>query len=383
MSSWRPQRYRREALQRGADPAIVDRATRTGAYTTAQHRDRPPVLSLRHLAHLAGVSYKFLRAVVSRRELDPYRIFRIHNRVTTASKRYRIICVPDSPLLRTQSWIAQSILRTATPHHASTAFAQGDDIVSAAQVHHDARWLIKLDVENFFESITEISVYRVFLSLGYQPLVAFELARLCTRVRRLSDIYEKNPRWRSWSRGHKISAYTTGQLGYLPQGAPTSPMLSNLCVAAFDDDVYAIATDHGLRYSRYADDVSLSTPCASFSRAQAVQVIRKVYGAMVQHGLSPNRGKTQIRPPGSRKVVLGLLVNGPKPRLTRKFKSRLRMHLYYLNRSDIGPAGHAENRGFDSIIGLRAHVRGLIAHAQLVEPEYAGARLAEFNKIVW
>ena len=383
MSSWRPQRYRREALQSGADPAIVDRATRTGAYTTAQHQNRPPVLSLRHLAHLADVSYKLLRDVVSRRASDPYRLFRIHNRVTTGCKRYRVICVPNPALSRAQSWIAQSILQTATPHHASTAFARGDDIVSAAQVHHNARWLIKLDVENFFESISEISVYRVFFSLGYQPLVAFELARLCTRVRRRSDIYKKNPRWRSRSQGHKISAYTTEQLGYLPQGAPTSPMLSNLSVAAFDDDVDAIATEHGLRYSRYADDVSLSTPRSSFSRAQAVQVIRKVYKAMVQHGLSPNRGKTQIRPPGSRKVVLGLLVDGPKPRLTRKFKSRLRMHLYYLNRSDIGPAGHAENRGFDSIIGLLAHVRGLIAHAQLVEPEYADARLAEFNKIVW
>ncbi len=383
MSLWRPQHYHREALNRGADPIIVDHATKTGAYTVAKNQNRPPVLSLRHLAHLADVSYEFLRAVVSRRELDPYRIFRIRNQVTTASKRYRIICVPDSSLLRTQSWIAQSILQTVTPHRASTAFAQGDDIVSAAQVHHDARWLIKLDVENFFESITEISVYRVFLSLGYQRLVALELARLCTRVRRLPGIYKKNPRWRNRSREHKISAYTTGQLGYLPQGAPTSPMLSNLSVSAFDDEVYAIATDHGLRYSRYADDISLSTPCASFSRTQAVQVIRKVYEAMVQHGLSPNRAKTQIRPPGSRKVVLGLLVDGPKPRLTRKFKSRLRMHLYYLNRSDIGPAGHAENRGFDSIIGLRAHVRGLIAHAQLVEPEYADARLAEFNKIVW
>ena len=221
--------------------------------------------------------------------------------MTTASNRYRVICVPDSPLLRTQSWIAQSILRTAPPHHASTAFAQGDDIVSAAQVHHDACWLIKLDVENFFESITEISVYRVFLSLGYQPLVALELARLCTRVRRLPDIYKKNPRWRSRSRGHKISAYTSGKLGYLPQGAPTSPMLNNLCVDAFDDDVDVIATDLGLRYSRYADDISLSTRSASFSRAQAVQAVRKIYEAMVQHGLSPNRGKTQIRPPDPEK----------------------------------------------------------------------------------
>ena len=140
-------------------------------------------------------------------------------------------------------------------------------------------------------------------------------------------------------------------------------MLSNLSVAGFDVDIDNIAKQHGLRYSRYADDISLSTQSAAFSRTEAVKVMRKVYRAMVRHGLSPNRGKTQIRPPGSRKIVLGLLVDGPKPRLTKEFKSRIRMHLYYLNRGEIGPVRHAENRGFESIIGLRAHVRGLIAHA--------------------
>ncbi len=382
MSSWSPQHYRHEALESGADPVIVEHAVRTGAYTIRQRGDRPPVLSLGHLAHMTDVSYEFLRAVVSRDELDPYRLFRIRKRATTASKRYRVICVPDHALLRTQTWIAQNILRTATPHHTSTAFAKGNNIVFAAQVHCNARWLIKLDVENFFESITEIAPYRVFLSLGYQPLVAFELARLCTRVRRRPGIL-KNPRWRRRPKGYKIGAYYSEELGYLPQGAPTSPMLSNLSVATFDECVYAVANAHGLRYSRYADDISLSTPSASFSRAKAVKVIRKVYEAMVKHGLSPNRGKTQIRPPGSRKIVLGLLVDGPKPRLTKEFKSRLRMHLYYLNHPKIGPARHAENRGFDSIIGLWAHVRGLIAHAQLIEPEYAGIRLEEFSNIVW
>ena len=382
MSSWRPQHYRREALERGANPTIVDHATRTGAHTVAQHQDRPPVLSLRHLAHMADVPYNLLRAVVSRGGFDPYRLFRIRKRATTECKRYRVICIPDPALLRAQSWIAQNILRTATPHHASTAFAKGNDIVSAAQVHHNARWLIKLDVENFFESITEIAAYRVFFFLGYQPLVAFELARLCTRVRGRPESC-KNPRWRSRSWKYIISAYTTRELGYLPQGAPTSPMLSNLSVAALDEDIDVIAAVHGLRYSRYADDITLSTPCRSFSRPQAVEVIGKVYRAMGRHGLSPNRGKTQIRPPGSRKIVLGLLVDGSKPRLTHEFKSRLRMHLYYLNHSNFGPAQHAENRGFDSIIGLRAHVRGLIAHAQRVEPEYADTRLAQFDKIAW
>ena len=382
MNSWRPQQYRREAIEGGADHTMVERAVQTGSFTVAKHGDRPPVLSLGHLAHMVDVPHAFLRRVVSRGDFDPYRLFRIRKRVTTGSKRYRIICVPDPLLLRTQTWIARNILRTARPHLASTAFAQGDDVVSAAQVHCEARWLIKLDVESFFESITEISAYRVFHGLGYQPLVAFELGRLCTRVRQLHGIC-KNPRWRSRSWNKKIPAYSSRELGYLPQGAPTSPMLSNLSVVGFDDEIDSIARQHGLRYSRYADDISLSTRSASFSRSESVGVMRQVYKAMVQHGLSPNRGKTQIRPPGSRKIVLGLLVDGPRPRLTKEFKSRVRMHLYYLNHDAVGPVRHAENRGFESIIGLRAHVRGLIAHAQLVEPEYGRERLEEFNSIIW
>ena len=160
-------------------------------------------------------------------------------------------------------------------------------------------------------------------------------------------------------------------------------MLSNLSMVDFDDEVDAIATAHGLRYSRYADDIGLSTRSSTFSRDQAVEVVRKVYKKMVLHGLSPNRAKTQIRSPGCRKIVLGLLVDGPRPRLPREYKSRLRMHLYFLTHPRIGPARHAETRGFQSIIGLRSHVRGLIAHAQLVEPQYADARLKEFDSIAW
>ena len=366
----------------GADLGVVENATRTGEITVVRHRDRPPVLSLGHLAHLTDVPYWFLREVVSRSEVERYRLFRIRKRSKAGSQRYRVISIPEPRLLRTQSWIAQNILRTATPHRASAAFSPGDNIITAARMHKNARWLIKLDVKNFFESITEVSVYRAFLSLGYQPLVAFELARICTRVRTRPGI-ERNARWRRRSRNHRIPAYISWRLGYLPQGAPTSPVLSNLCVAEFDEEVDSIAYSCGLRYSRYADDISLSIQGDSFSREKSLEVVRRIHGVMVKYGLSPNRAKTQIVPPGARKVVLGLLVDGESPRLSREFKSKIRMHLYYLNHSMIGPGGHAESRGFDSIIGLRAHVRGLIAHAHLVEPDYAGARLAEFNKIAW
>ena len=383
MNRWRPQQFRNAAIHSGADPHVADNAVRTGAITIAHHPDRPPIFSLRHLSHLSGSPYGLLRSVVSRNGDDPYHLFRVRKHARPANSRYRTICVPQPFLMRTQSWIAQFVLQTASTHHASTGFSKGDDIVSAAQRHSNARWLVKLDVANFFESITEISVYRVFLSLGYQPLVAFELARLCTRVRTNTTINRNSARWRNRTLNHRIWTYNTYQLGYLPQGAPTSPMMSNLAVIDFDKEVDAISNRYELRYSRYADDICLSTTLSNFSRREAKEVVRAVCKTMIKHGLSPNHAKTDIRPPGSRKVVLGLLVDGEKPRLTREYKARLRMHLYFLNHPRIGPVKHANVRGFDSIVGLRAHVRGLIAHAQRVEPKYAAARLAEFSSIDW
>ena len=381
MSAWHPQQYRREALEQGADRKIVEYAARTGARTVQRHKDRIPVLSLGHLAHMAEVPYQFLRSTISRR-IDPYRLFRIRKQGISDTDRYRVICIPDPALLRVQSWIAQNILSTAAPHYASTGFAKGNNIVSAAHIHCNARWLIKLDIKSFFESITEISAYRAFMSLGYQPLVALELARICSRVRSQPGIYVDG-RWHARSWKYKIKDYESWQLGYLPQGAPTSPMLSNLSVIAFDEDVDTVASISGLRYSRYADDLTLSVDSGTFSRSKAAKAIGEIYKIMARHGFSPNRTKTQVRPPGARKVVLGLLVDGPKPRLTKEFKSGLRMHLHYLNHPECGPARHAEKRNFDSILGLRSHVRGLIAYAQQVEPDYARGCLEEFDKINW
>jgi RNA-directed DNA polymerase len=75
-----------------------------------------------------------------------------------------------------------NVLEHMSPHPASMAFSRGNSIRDAAAPHSGARWLIKMDIMNFFESVTERQVYRVFEDIGYEPLVAFELARLCTRL---------------------------------------------------------------------------------------------------------------------------------------------------------------------------------------------------------
>ena len=172
-------------------------------------------------------------------------------------------------------------------------------------------------------------------------------------------------------------------MGHFPQGAPTSPMLSNLAMKEFDKNVAIIARNNNLVYSRYADDLCLSTTNDNFSRKKAKNVISSIYKQMGKIGLSPNITKTQIIPPGARKIVLGLLVDGDKPKLSREFRSKLRMHFFYTMRADIGPSLHAKNRGFDSVLGLKNHIEGLIAYAGQIDPKYANSCTVKMKSISW
>jgi RNA-directed DNA polymerase len=291
--------------------------------------------------------------------------------------------------LQVQRWITQFILGEARPHSSSVAYSKGDTLFAAVYPHCGARWLIKLDVVNFFESISEIAVYRVFESLGYQPLVSLELARLCTRLGNATALKTRARWWaRTWEHT-VIKAYQVWRndfgptIGHLPQGAPTSPMLANLASREFDSLVAAIADRHALIYTRYADDLTLSSRSLNFNRDVASKVIGEVYSAMALVGLSPNVTKTRLNPPGTRSIVLGLLVDGPKPRLPREFKNNMRQHIYYLNHPDVGPLDHARARNFKSVTGMRNYLEGLVSFALQIEPDYGLKCKRAIRKVKW
>lgn len=291
-------------------------------------------------------------------------------------------------MLKAQRWITHCILSRAKVHSASRAFSKEDTLIKAVEEHCECRWLIKIDIRNFFESISEIAAYRVFRSLGYQPLVSFEMARLCTRMGGRSHIRRKL-RWMRWSNWRAITHYEpwnrTGgpEIGHLPQGAPTSPMLANLAVIHLDTDVAAIAKKLGLTYTRYADDLILSSAAKGFTREKAQQAIGQVTAALGKWGLGANSAKTSVSPPGSKKIALGLALEGPTPRLPRHFKEKLRAHLFYLENRVIGPVGHARARGFTSVIGLRNHLQGLAAFAAQIEPKYGADIKSRLAAVDW
>jgi len=152
---------------------------------------------------------------------------------------------------------------------------------------------------------------------------------------------------------------------------------------AFDQEVAAFADREGLVYSRYADDLSLSTTARTFTREGAARVIGQIYQLMGGYGLSPNRTKTKVIPPGARKVVLGLLVDGPKPRLAREFRSMVRQHLCYLTHPAVGRARHAQQRGFASVYGLKNHVIGLVRFSHSIDPNFAAICKQKLSGVVW
>ena len=386
MNNWRPQLYRKKGKELGVDPEVITHAIEIGTSITRKHRSIPPIFTLKHLALVSEVPVHKLRRVVSRDERYGYhyRFFQIKKRSKkgcNAGKRF--ICIPSEDLMRVQKCINSLILSKIPSHSASFAYTKGISIRDAANVHCGCRWLIKLDIRSYFESISERSVYKVFRSVGFPALLSFEMARICTRVIPRKEL-DVNSRWTTlrYKRG-RITSYRNWNVGSLPHGAPSSPMLANLASIQFDEDIADIASKHGLEYTRYADDIALSTDNDAFSRGQASKVIQEVYCAMRRYGFEPNTAKASVTPPGGRKVVLGLLVDGPFPRLTREFRSNIKQHLYFCKKAGWGPAKHARNRNFASVIGFKNHLFGLISYAMQIDPDFGRKMRQDFEGIAW
>ena len=180
MPAWSPQRYRFQGETQGVDPRVVDAAVQIIRRIQAVDQRLPIVLTLRHLSVITGVSYRYLRQVVSRRD-GKYKTVLLKKRVPGRT-RYREINIPDLPLLTVQRWISENILKNTTAHLSSYAYHPYSQAVFAAKPHCGSRWLLKVDLVDFFHSISESDVYCAFKGLGYSPLLALELARLTTMV---------------------------------------------------------------------------------------------------------------------------------------------------------------------------------------------------------
>ena len=154
-------------------------------------------------------------------------------------------------------------------------------------------------------------------------------------------------------------------MGVLPQGAPSSPMLSNLAALGLDETLTEFTDQHGLVYTRYADDLTLSAGGELPEGESVGNIHRTVIGMIRKSGFRENPQKTRVAGPGSKKLVLGLLVDGAVPRLSKETYKRIDRHLHAALK--YGLTDVAKHEQFDSPIGFYNHLAGLIAFVKDVD----------------
>ena len=241
-----PHAYRRMAAESEIAESIAEASL--GNAQPVEYAGLPAVLTLNHLSYQTGASYIYLREICER-NADPYTDLSIKRR---NGRSMRPISIPNPVLMEVQRWILARIVSALPVHPNSYAYSKGRSIRHCAEKHLSAKWLVKLDIHDFFQSISEAQVYQVFLGTGYQPLVSLELSRICTRYAAHVEYIDQR-RYRSPRQYATIRAYNRPLLGFLPQGAPTSGALANLVAGSLDVKLTELAADHGLVYTRYAD----------------------------------------------------------------------------------------------------------------------------------
>ncbi|MDX1492072.1 MAG: reverse transcriptase family protein [Pseudohongiellaceae bacterium] len=375
MNRWNPNLYSKEGLNKGFNPEYLEKLVEQGRQMQAH---KVPVLySLSHLANYSRTLYSDLHSFVARSNIHqenyPYKNFPISKR--SGGKRW--ISVPVPALMAVQSWINREILNNVLPHPAACAYIRGlaSPLKSHAERHCGADWILKIDIKNFFSHISERQVFDVFRSLGYPKLLSFEMARLCTRA----TPGRQGGRWNTEWKDYQVEDYFCRSLGSLPQGGPTSPALSNLVCRQLDAQLEILAKAHRATYSRYADDL-----CFSFfqsTRNDVYKFKKLVNNVLWDSSFTENQKKTQIIPPGARKVVTGLIVNEDKPKIPKELRDRIRMHLFYAEKNGISE--HCKHRGFRSVIGLRNHLQGLIMYVFSIDPDKGEKFKQQFNQLPW
>lgn len=362
-----PHQYLRIGLQAGCDRAMLQRAIAEASHV--ESLGFTSVLTLKHLAWQSGASYLYLREIVQRK-MDPYTEIQRRRRDGTQMRR---ISAPDPPLMAVQRWLLRKIVHKMVVHPASCAYMPGNSILLCAKKHVGASWLIKMDVHDFFHSIDERQIFYVFHKVGYNRLISLELARICTRGN-LGPFL--NP---TTLRRYDIESYRSLRLGALPQGAPTSGPLANVVMNNCDERLHALALEHELVYTRYADDITFSADYG-FDRRRAERVVALAEDILRKRGLRPHKNKTKISPPGSRRVILGLLVDGHSVRLSKEVRHRIDEHIRGVRH--FGLKEHSRHRHFASTFGFVNHVNGLLAFAHDVEPEYASRKYQEWHEVM-
>ncbi|MCB0919246.1 MAG: WGR domain-containing protein [Actinobacteria bacterium] len=276
-----------------------------------------------------------------------------YNRFTTPKRSggTRTISSPKPRMRQAQTYIKTHILDQLSPASPATGFRTGLSIVSNAEPHVGAAVVIRMDIKDFFPTITFPRVRGYYESLGYNPGIATVLALLCTDSPRTAFRFE----------GDRY--YAASGPRALPQGACTSPSLANLVARGLDERLIAWAAGRpeSWTYTRYADDMVFSSNDAN---SDVASLIATVHTIVQDEGFSVNERKTAVMRAPHRQMVTGLVVNDVV-RISRRQMRRLRA---FLHQCEVrGLNAMTESLGTDA----RCAATGHLAYVNMVNHDQA------------
>jgi len=286
-----------------------------------------------------------------------------------ATGGWRLLEIPKSRLCNIQRKILQQILNRVPPHAAAQAFQHGRSSISHAAQHTGRRVVLRLDLKDFFTSIPGSRLHALFAKLAYPEKVAGTLARLCSNRTPAAIVRDKTRQPpASVSSAHLLRSQ------HLPQGAPTSPALANLCAYRLDMRLQTLADSMQASYSRYADDLTFSGD-EEFEQSLR-RFIPQVGAIVLEEGFVLNYKKTRIMRAASRQQVTGIVVNR-HCNIKRSDFDLLKAILTNCLRSNPesqNRAGHAD---------FRAHLAGKLAYMRMINPARTAKLQALFEQIKW
>jgi len=253
----------------------------------------PSLQHERALADLLGIPLKELKFLSFDRKVSTishYRKFYIPKK----SGGRRLISAPMPRLKRVQMILLTHIFNKVTIHPAAQGFCIGKSIRSNAAAHVGQAVVVNADLKNFFPSVSFKRVQFLLMSLGYSEKIALIMALLCTEAPTEEVTVD--------GRNYFV------QLGdrVLPQGAPTSPAITNILCFGMDRRLEGLAKTLNCTYTRYADDMSFSSPDASLSCGQLIWRIRAI---TTDEGFVLHPDKIRVMRKGARQEVTGIVVN--------------------------------------------------------------------------
>ena len=295
----------------------------------------PYIYDVNHFCYLSNSSSKQVNYFFLKKE-KAYVTFNLPKK----AGGFREINAPSKKMKSIQRWILDHILYKMNVGDYVHGFVPKRSILTNASIHVSQNLVLGIDIKDFFPSISFNSVFRIFKSVGYTQKTAHFLADLCT--------YQ----------------------GKLPQGAPTSPMLANLAIASLDIIIDKYCKRRNFKYSRYADDITIS------GSHELPMHKQKIIAIIEGSGFAVNEEKTRLHSRGSRQKVTGLVVND-KVSIGRSQKKILRaiVHNILKNGCEI------ENREKDPF--FKEKIFGKLAFAKMVEPDFANPLIKKLKCFNW